>query len=206
MNIFPGMHKYWITIQKIYRIEINCQFSEACKYLNPSVSLVSNFLYLIKTFRRKETFLLTNTCLFKTNKRMNPHFCRIRCLAAHVSRLTFLLIISKSANALKDHDLSCTFIFPFLRGGGFNASSWVFSLSFIKSELKSNNFVKQARLHFTAMCTFPTWKESCKSLLIQYLQSLCHIFWLRWLDSCGHFKTTFISISFRRRIFNFFHF
>lgn len=203
MNIFPGMHKYWITIQKIYRIEINCQFSEACKYLNPSVSLVSNFLYLIKTFRRKETFLLTNTCLFKTNKRMNPHFCRIRCLTAHVSRLTFLLIISKSANALKDHDLSCTFIFPFLRGG---ASSWVFSLSFIKSELKSNNFVKQARLHFTAMCTFPTWKESCKSLLIQYLQSLCHIFWLRWLDSCGHFKTTFISISFRRRIYNFFHF
>lgn len=118
MNIFPGMHKYWITIQKIYRIEINCQFSEACKYLNPSVSLVSNFLYLIKTFRKKETFLLTNTCLFKTNKRMNPHFCRIRCLTAHVSRLTFLLIISKSANALKNHDLSCTFIFPFFKGGG----------------------------------------------------------------------------------------
>lgn len=138
---------------------------------------------------------------------MNPHFCRIRCLTAHVSRLTFLLIISKSANASKDHDLSCTFIFQFFLGGGaLMLPLEFFSLSFIKSELKSNNFVKQARLHFTAMCTFPTWKESCKSLLIQYLQSLCHIFWLRWLDSCGHFKTTLISISFRRRIFNFFHF
>lgn len=201
------MHKYWITIHKIYRIEINCQFSEACKYLNPSVSLVSNFLYLIKTFRRKETFLLTNTCLFKTNKRMNPHFCRIRCLTAHVSRLTFLLIISKSANALKNHDLSCTFIFPFFKGGGaFNASSWVFSLSFIKSELKSNNFVKQARLHFTAMCTFPTWKESCKSLLIQYLQYLYHIFWLRWLDSYSHFKTTcnYINLLSKKNIIIFF--